>query len=368
MVEEAPGNLLVDGIETERQVGRQHGGHALLGRIEGIGNGRLGALGLPLLGAGRAGGQFPLVFEQIFEEEIAPTGRRLRPSHFEARRDRVGAGAGGERALPAEALVFEIGPFRVSGDQRGIAGAVGLAEGVAARDQRHRLLVVHRHAPEGLADVASGSQRVRIAVRTFGVDVDQAHLHRAERLGQLALATIALVAEPGAFGTPEEFFGLPHVGSSAGETESLEAHRFKRNIAREDQQIGPGNPVAVFLLDRPEQAARLVQIGVVRPAVERGKALLPLAGAAATVGDAIGAGTVPGHADEEPAIVAEIGRPPLLRIGHQRGEVRLERLEIELLEGLGVDELGPQRIRQGRIAVEELQVDLLGPPIPVRSA
>jgi len=40
--------------------------------------------------------------------------------------------------------------------------------------------------------------------------------------------------------------------------------------------------------------------------------LLPAAGAAATIGDAIGAGAVPGHADEQAAIVTEIGRPPVL--------------------------------------------------------
>ena len=41
-------------------------------------------------------------------------------------------------------------------DEVGIAGAVGLAEGVAAGDERDGLLVVHRHAAERLADVAGG--------------------------------------------------------------------------------------------------------------------------------------------------------------------------------------------------------------------
>ena len=39
-------------------------------------------------------------------------------------------------------------------DVVGVAGAVALAERVAADDERDRLLVVHRHAGEGLADVA----------------------------------------------------------------------------------------------------------------------------------------------------------------------------------------------------------------------
>ena len=137
--------------------------------------------------------------------------------------------------------------------------------------------------------------RVGIAVRAFRIDVDQAHLHGAERLGELAFAAVALVAEPGAFGAPEELFRLPDVGAAAGEAERLEAHRFERDIADQHHQVGPRDLAAVLLLDRPEQAARLVEVGVVRPAVQRRKALLAGAGAAAAVGDAIGAGAVPGH-------------------------------------------------------------------------
>ena len=109
-------------------------------------------------------------------------------------------------------------------------------------------------------------ERIGIAVRAFRIDVDQAHLHRAERLGELAFAAVALVAEPGAFGTPVQFFRLPDVGAAAGEAEGLEAHRFQRDVADENEQIGPGDLAAVFLLDRPQQAARLVEVDVVRPA------------------------------------------------------------------------------------------------------
>ena len=89
-------------------------------------------------------------------------------------------------------------------------------------------------------------------------------------------------------------------------------------------EVGPGDLAAVLLLDRPEEAARLVEADVVGPAVERREALLAAARAAAAVTDAIGAGAVPGHADEEAAVVAEVGRPPLLRVGHQRVQVLLD--------------------------------------------
>ena len=72
------------------------------------------------------------------------------------------------------------------------AGAVGLAEGVAAGDQRDGLLVVHRHAAEGLADVAGRRDRIGVAVRAFRVDVDQAHLHGGERILEVAAVDVAI--------------------------------------------------------------------------------------------------------------------------------------------------------------------------------
>ena len=59
---------------------------------------------------------------------------------------------------------------------------------------------------------------------------------------------------------------------------------------------------------RPEQTARLVEIGIFRPGVERCETLLAGAGAAAAVGDPVGASAMPCHADEEWAIVPEISQ------------------------------------------------------------
>jgi hypothetical protein len=158
--------------------------------------------------------------------------------------------------------------------------------------------------------------RMSFAVGAFRIDVDQAHLHRAERVLKLALAAIAFVAQPCPLWTPVELFRFPDIGAPAAKTERLKAHRFQRDVAGEDHQVGPGDFLAVFLLDRPQQSARFVEIGVVRPAVERRKALLARPGAAAAVGDAVRAGGMPRHADHQPPVVAEIGRPPFLRIRH----------------------------------------------------
>ena len=203
----------------------------------------------------------------------------------------------------------------------GIAGAVGFAEGVTAGDERDRLFVVHGHAAERFANILGRRQGIGLAVRPFRIHVDETHLHGSERILEIAVARVALVAKPGVLLAPVHgFVGLPHIGAPAAEAERLEAHRLERDIAGEDHQVGPGNFPAVFLLDRPKQPARLVEVRVVRPGVERREALLAGAGAAASIADAVRARAVPRHANEEPAVVAEIRRPPVLAVRHQAHE------------------------------------------------
>ena len=80
-------------------------------------------------------------------------------------------------------------PSGASPTRLGVARAVRLAEGMAAGGERDGLLMVHRHALEGDLDVARRLQRVGIAARAFGIDVDQAHLDRGERVFELELAS-----------------------------------------------------------------------------------------------------------------------------------------------------------------------------------
>ena len=299
----------------------------------------------PLMRAGRALRQLPFVAEQVPEEVVAPLRRRRGPGDFQAAGDRVTSFASAKSVLPAEALLLDTGGFGLGTHQRRIAGAVGFAEGVAAGDQRDRLFIVHRHARKRLADVARRGDRIRIAVRPFRVDVDQTHLHGGERVLQVAVAGVALVRQPLAFGTPVDVLGrLPDILAPAAETERLEAHRFEGDVAGEDHQVGPGDFPAVFLFDRPQQPARLVEARVVRPAVERREALLAGSGAAATVADAVGACAVPSHPDEQPPVMAEVGWPPILRVRHQGVQILDHRIQVEALEFPGVIERLAHRI------------------------
>ena len=187
---------------------------------------------------------------------------------------------------------------------------------------------------------------------------------------QLAVAAEALVdAQPGDLGAPVHVLvRLPHVLAAAAEAEGPEAHRLQRDVAGEDQQVGPGDLLAVLLLDRPQQAARLVDVDVVGPAVERREALLAATAAAAAVVDAVGAGGVPGHADELRAVVAEVGRPPVLRVGHQLDQVLLQRLVVEALEFLRVVEVLAHRVGLRGMLVQQIQPQLVRPPVAVRRA
>ncbi len=242
-----------------------------------------------------------------------------------------------------------------------------LADRVAADDERNRLLVIHRHTTEGLSNVLGGSQRIRVAVGPLRVHVDQAHLHGAERTSASSrVAAVALVAEPGVLRAPEDLVRLPDVLSPEAEAERLEPHRFIGAVAGEDQEVGPGDLPAVLLLDRPEQPARLVEARVVGPTVEGGKALSAGAATAPAIGDAVRAGGMPTHPDEERPVVAVVGRPPVLRRRHHLEDVPLQRVEVEGLELFCVVEVLAHRIGPGRVLVENLQVQLIRPPVLVR--
>src|SRR5208282_2586022 len=186
------------------------------------------------------------------------------------------------------------------------------------------------------------------------------------RILELSVAGVALVAEPGGLGTPADVLvRLPGVRAAAAEAEGLEAHRLQGDVAGEDDEVGPRELPAVLLLHRPQQPAGLVQADVVRPAVERREALLAGAGAAAAVADAVGTRAVPGHPDHQRAVVAEVGRPPVLRGRQHLRDVPLDAREVEGVERLGVAELLAEGVSHGGVLGEALKVELVRPPLMV---
>ncbi len=88
--------------------------------------------------------------------------------------------------------------------------------------------------------------------------------------------------------------------------------------------------------------------------------------AAASVANAVRARAVPRHADKEPPVMAEIRRPPVLAVRHQRVEVFLQRFEVELFELLCVVKGSAHWIGLGRVLPENPEVQLVRPPVAVR--
>ena len=156
---------------------------------------------------------------------------------------------------------------------------------------------------------------------------------------------------------------LPRIMPAAREAVGGEAHDLERAIAGQHHQVRPGQCGPVLLLDRPDQPARLVGVAIVPPAVDRGEALHRLARAAAPVGDAIGAGRMPGHADHLRAVIAVIGRPPGDRAGQERLDLRLQRLKVDRLECRLIVEILAQRIGARPVAMQLLDAKAIGIPI-----
>ena len=323
------------------------------------------SLGRPLLCPSRALGQLPLILEEVGKIVVRPLRRRVRPGAFQAAGDGVGALAGAMAVLPPEPLLLEpCGLRRFADVAFRLGGAMGLAQGVSAGDQRHGLLVVHAHPAKSDPDVLGCGEGVGFAVRALGVDVNQTHLCGAQRLRELfPILGEALVREPLRLRSPVDVRRFVDVLAASRESKGLEPHRLERHVTRENHQVSPRQAAAVLLLDRPDQAARLVEVGVIGPAVEGREPNGARGSATATVEHAIGTGAVPRQPNHEAAVVAIIRRPPVLRCLEQLLDVLLDRDQVELLEGLGVVEGWVQRVAGRGVLFEHPQIQPIGPPI-----
>jgi hypothetical protein len=66
--------------------------------------------------------------------------------------------------------------------------------------------------------------------------------------------------------------------------------------------------------------------------------------------------------------VAIVRRPPILTVGHQGREIGLNSRKIEASKGFGVVKPRRHRARGLAVLVQNPQIELAWPPVPVRSA
>ena len=109
----------------------------------------------PLMRSSRTFHQLPLIAKQVFEIVVIPSHRVGRPSPFDAAGDRIPTFASAEAALPAQTLILNAGPFGFAANQCRIARTVAFAKGMSTRHEGNSLLVVHRHPPEGFANISA---------------------------------------------------------------------------------------------------------------------------------------------------------------------------------------------------------------------
>jgi len=195
---EALGDFTVDRVELQREVCREHDRRMSFRRVVRVGYKPrcLAILGNPLDRPSRTLCMHPLECEQVFEVLCRPGDRVRRPGAFQAAGDGISTLAGAALVCPAHALLLEAGcGWLGTNTFFRLARAMGLSERMPACNERHGFLVVHRHTAERLADVASRRERVRFAVRSLRIDVDEAHLNRRQRLLQIAVTAVALIRE-----------------------------------------------------------------------------------------------------------------------------------------------------------------------------
>ena len=364
-------DFVVNRVCLHRHVSVGHQRHGALGRVGRVD--RHFALRhihrLPLVGTGRRLGQLPLVAEEVVEVAHVPLGRVLTPRAFDAGGKGVGRLAVVTGVGPAKALPVDGAALGLSADVGVIAATVSLADGVTATGQCRGLFVVHRHAAEGFTHVQRGQDRVGVAVDALGVDVDQAHVNRCQRVlhgfrhFEVAVAVLGW-RQPLVLGAPVNvLFRPPDVFTAEAEAEGLQAHGLVSHVTGEDHQIGPGQGVAVLLFHRPEQAAGLVEAGVVRPRVQRGKADVARPGAAASVAHAVGARRVPRQTDHQAAVVAPVRRPPRLAVGQQCLHVCLHAFVVQRLHRFPVIVVRIHRVGAGIVLVQDVEVEGLRPPL-----
>ncbi len=74
---------------------------------------------------------------------------------------------------------------------------------------------------------------------------------------------------------------------------------------------------------------------------------------------------MPGHSDEKTSIMAVIGWPPGLAIGHEVGEVTFHSLIIETFKLSGIIKASAVRARLGAVLVKDVDRKLVGPPVAI---
>ncbi len=126
--------------------------------------------------------------------------------------------------------------------------AAWVLPGMPASDQRHGLFVVHPHIAKGSANGGGGRKWFAAVIRPFRVNVDKAHLGRAQRATALPTLPRGVGELTGLFIAHTVHIRSGSQTSSPGtKTEGTEARNFQRHVTRQNKQVGGEIFCAYFL-------------------------------------------------------------------------------------------------------------------------
>src|SRR5690606_32630631 len=161
-------------------------------------------------------------------------------------------------------LFVHIGGFWLRTNILSASITVGFTYGVTTGGERYGFFIIHCHTRKGDTNIVGGFLWVRIAVHPFRLNVNQPHHYRRQGAFHVALTylPIAFTTPSGKlyfFRAPVDIVSLvPIIYATTSKAKGLQPHGLIDHSARENQQVSPGEFVAVFTFERPQEATGFV--------------------------------------------------------------------------------------------------------------
>src|SRR6056297_570254 len=268
--------------------------------------------GCPLVFTSGTFYQFPFILEQVLKKAHIPGCWFIGPCTFKSAGNGIGSLTGSITVFPTQTLLFKWCSLRIGAIVLLGRCTVNLTKSMSTGYKRNGLVIIHGHSFKRLTDIFCRFCRIGLTVRTFRIYIDQAHMVCRQGAFQGTFIIVPGISKPFMLGTPINIlFWLPNIFTASTESESFESHRFKGNVTCQNNQVGPGNFLSIFLFNGPKQSSCFIEAHIIGPAIDGGKTLIPGTSSSTAVGYSICSGAVPGHAYKKASIMAPIGRPPI---------------------------------------------------------
>ncbi len=197
----------------------------------------------------------------------------------------------------------------------------GICQRYARRRPALRFLIVHGHSGQMCPVRHARSYRVRLAVRAFRIHIDQPHLTAASGFLQVSFSGSSASRPAICLRTPQYISShpFPNIRTARRRSRGFKPHRLRAQFPTRFIRSAQDILLPLFLFDWPERRAAACRVYIIRPAVERRKALCTVALAPPRPSlRTVGACAVPCHPNGKAGLSVPSRRgQPVLRVGHQ---------------------------------------------------